>query len=466
MKMRRSCDGIDLPALLLAPAWPGCMRRVTRSSPTAYRARRPCRRGDADRPGGAHWVIDPTVAGDDLPPRGRSLFDFLVTQQRGGRARAGRPVSLRRARAAHARRGWGATRAPRPRSAVLIPLGRSLQRNAAAPEYFASPRAVVAAVAEPAGTGGLYLKDRLYLGYQEKANLIEVISYNEDAGRFEFQVVTDYRAGGTPRIAYANRTMCIACHQNAAPIFSRPVWDETNANPRVARAARRAAQGLPWHSGRSRRRRAERDRRRDAARQPDSRPTSCSGTTDAAATTSLRVTCRAGLVRGAAPVPAVRAAAIRSRRARRIATRSRPGCRKPRAGNGPAGSRSAIPTCRIETRFPSRRRCHLRSPLAMARASRRSPPHSIRCCRARRSTSGASPDRMTSARLVIGLAEFIAEPDVERLDSALIRRAAGSRHRTPDLPRQPARSTRRGPRAAASASNSAARLRRRGPIAA
>ena len=80
----------------------------------------------------------------------------------------------------------------------------------------------------------MLLKDRLYLGYQEKANIIEVISYNEAAGRFEFQLVKDYRAGGTPRVVYANRNVCIACHQNHAPLFSRQQWDETNANPRVA----------------------------------------------------------------------------------------------------------------------------------------------------------------------------------------------------------------------------------------
>jgi hypothetical protein len=34
--------------------------------------------------------------------------------------------------------------------------------------------------------------------------------------------------------------VCTACHQNHAPIFSRQVWDETNANPRVAAALARA----------------------------------------------------------------------------------------------------------------------------------------------------------------------------------------------------------------------------------
>ena len=61
-----------------------------------------------------------------------------------------------------------------------------------------------------------------------------MISYNEAAGRFEFQIVRDYRAGGRPTVVYAARAVCTACHQNHAPLFSRQVWDETNANPAVA----------------------------------------------------------------------------------------------------------------------------------------------------------------------------------------------------------------------------------------
>jgi mono/diheme cytochrome c family protein len=96
------------------------------------------------------------------------------------------------------------------------------------------------AEARDAGThAGMLLKDRVYLGYLEKENLIEVISYNEAAGRFEFQVVKDYRARGNPQVHYANRAVCMACHQNAAPLFSRPVWDETNANPRIAALLRK-----------------------------------------------------------------------------------------------------------------------------------------------------------------------------------------------------------------------------------
>jgi hypothetical protein len=44
-------------------------------------------------------------------------------------------------------------------------------------------------------------------------NLIEVISYNEAAGRFEFQVVKDYRWG---RRVWSTRVeTCTACHQNS-----------------------------------------------------------------------------------------------------------------------------------------------------------------------------------------------------------------------------------------------------------
>ena len=82
----------------------------------------------------------------------------------------------------------------------------------------------------------IMLKDRLFIGYQEKTGVIEVISYNERAARFEFQVVTDYRAGASPEVAYARRAVCTSCHQNGAPLFSEAGWDETDTNARVADA--------------------------------------------------------------------------------------------------------------------------------------------------------------------------------------------------------------------------------------
>jgi hypothetical protein len=202
----------------------------------------------------AAWVVDPRDPGPALPPGGRSLFDFLVTRSEGGRKVYDVPYPFAAlTRRIAGRLGEAAVGAPL--KMVLIPRGRSLQRDAARPDFFRFPRAVVAVDAEPRvgpGQPGVLLKDRLYLGYQEKANVIEVISYNEAAGRFEFQVVRDYREGGTPSVLYANRALCMTCHQNAAPIFARPLWDETNANPGIAAllaAERREFYGFPLEPG-------------------------------------------------------------------------------------------------------------------------------------------------------------------------------------------------------------------------
>ena len=186
-------------------------------------------------------------------PYGRSLFDRLLERETDGAPQVPFPFPalLQRVRA-----HLDGEDPSGGLAIVLIPLGRSLQRHAAGDvDAFRFPRVVAAVTGEPAPdapAGHLYLKDRLYLAHHERAEALEVISYNEDAGRFEFQLVLDYRAGATPRVVPANRTLCLACHQNAAPIFSRPSWDETSASPPVA--ARLAAtgldyQGLPWRHG-------------------------------------------------------------------------------------------------------------------------------------------------------------------------------------------------------------------------
>ena len=177
--------------------------------------------------------LDRQDTSGDLPPVGRSLFDFLTTEQRNGQKTQSVPFPFT-ALLENIARQAGLDPKSRPLKTVLIPLGRSLQRNAAAPQFFQFPRVVVAVDSEPAPRSEgaeILLKDRLYLGYLERANLIEVISYNETAGRFEFQIVKEYRAGAKPEVVYASRGLCVSCHQNEAPIFSRPVWAETNANP-------------------------------------------------------------------------------------------------------------------------------------------------------------------------------------------------------------------------------------------
>jgi mono/diheme cytochrome c family protein len=199
------------------------------------------------------WVVDPAAPGENLPGVGRSLFDRVFAVRRGGQAEIELPFPFEHLLArldAQLQREPASALPPAKR--VLIPLGRSLQRTAAAPDYFAYPRVVVAVDASPAAVGAPLLKDRLYLGYQEKSAVLEVISYNEAAGRFEFQLVKDYRAGGKPKVVYAPRTLCFACHQNGAPIFSRALWDESNANPQVAAlllASGRRFYGIPVERG-------------------------------------------------------------------------------------------------------------------------------------------------------------------------------------------------------------------------
>ena len=203
----------------------------------------------------AVWTVDPAGFEQNLPRTGRSLFDFLMLRKRGAESVYDVPYPfsalLRKIEARLKRDESGGSGLKR----VLIPLGRSLQRSAAEPEFFPYPRVVVAAVAEPGeepGQAGPLLKDRLYLGFQEKSATLEVISYNEAAGRFEFQVVRNYARGVRPQVSYANRAMCTSCHQNSAPIFPRQLWDETNANPAIASllaAERRDFYGYPPQRG-------------------------------------------------------------------------------------------------------------------------------------------------------------------------------------------------------------------------
>lgn len=184
--------------------------------------------------------------GQSLPPAGRSLFDHLLETDARGEPQVPFPFPALLQRIA---RELDPAQPSAGLSVVLIPLGRSLQRHAAGDvEAFRYPRVVAAVTGEPpanAPAGHPYLRDRLYIAYHEKAAALEVISYNETAGRFEFQLVSDYRPGGRADVGYANRALCLACHQNAAPIFSRQSWDETSASPPVA--SRLAATGLPYY---------------------------------------------------------------------------------------------------------------------------------------------------------------------------------------------------------------------------
>lgn len=161
----------------------------------------------------------------DLPPEGtRSLFDHLMAQADG----VPWPFEkLVEGLALHDPSGQMPL-------TLLIPDGRSLLKGQA---DYAHPRILMAADFQAPGSPamlGLAPRGQLFLGYTEQANEIEVISYNEAAGRFEFQLVQDYRPNGARRLVYAQRAICESCHQGASPIFSVRPWNETNGQPETA----------------------------------------------------------------------------------------------------------------------------------------------------------------------------------------------------------------------------------------
>ncbi len=172
------------------------------------------------------------IAQGDLPAEGtRSLFDHLITQNDVLPYPFEKLVKLLQDRNPEG----GAP------VAVLIPHGRSLLKAQADDGH---PRLVMAADFE-SGNGaslGFSPRGQLFLGFVEKAHEIEVLSYNEAGGRFEFQLVQNYCAGCVPRIVYARRAICTTCHQGGGPIFPQRPWNETNGQEETA-AAIAAARG-------------------------------------------------------------------------------------------------------------------------------------------------------------------------------------------------------------------------------
>lgn len=164
------------------------------------------------------------IGESDLPPAGtRSMLDYWVAEQ------GNIPFPFARFIEALAGEDAG-QRAP---LAVLIPDGRSLLKAEA---DFARPRVVVATTMQPPAGALLHpdFRGRIYLGFTEGADEIELMAYNPEAGRFEFQLITDYCEGCNPRLLYARRAICTTCHQGGVPIFSVRPWEETNAQGVIA----------------------------------------------------------------------------------------------------------------------------------------------------------------------------------------------------------------------------------------
>ncbi len=191
------------------------------------------------------WTHDPAHPGSNVPPIGRSVFDRVFSRLKGANADYTLPDTYEGIIERLEEYLEPDPRGLNPIKEVLIPHGRSLQREAARPNYYHQPRIVAAVDGQPkhrADGGSLFLKDRLFLGYQETAQVLEVISYNEAASRFEFQVVKNFGPGLKPEVVHADRRLCTSCHQNGAPLFPREDWRETNATDNTARELKKIMQ--------------------------------------------------------------------------------------------------------------------------------------------------------------------------------------------------------------------------------
>ncbi|HEX4844054.1 MAG TPA: hypothetical protein VFV57_10305 [Limnobacter sp.] len=180
------------------------------------------------------------LANSDLPPEGtRSLFDHFAAQQ------GGVPYPFPKLVEALTKLNPDG-QAP---VLVMLPHGRSLLKGQS---DNTRPRVLLAADFQAPNTPanlGVNMRGQLFLGFVENANEIEVLSYNEAAGRFEFQLVQDYSETGARKLVYARRAICLTCHQGGAPIFSQRPWEETNAATGTVEAMLRdrTAAGLDPH---------------------------------------------------------------------------------------------------------------------------------------------------------------------------------------------------------------------------
>ena len=106
---------------------------------------------------------------------------------------------------------------------TLLPFSRSLQRpRDNSYNTLLNPRLVL--VAKNSDTA--IERAKLFIGYVKERDELEVISYNDEAGRFEYQLVKGYSTEN-PEVYYAKRGQCLSCHQGQAPIFSAADWADT-----------------------------------------------------------------------------------------------------------------------------------------------------------------------------------------------------------------------------------------------
>lgn len=153
--------------------------------------------------------------GLDIPPQGSSAFDKVFFDPALKRYQIPFPLNKM---IDHV----GAL-TQQPINVAFFPVSRSLQRPTDESYHpFDYPRIVLSVGA----TNNILLRNKFFWAYLEPKDQLEVISYNEELGRFEFQVVKNY-SSPNPQVLYAPRAKCLSCHQSHSPILSVSPWNDS-----------------------------------------------------------------------------------------------------------------------------------------------------------------------------------------------------------------------------------------------
>lgn len=180
-------------------------------------------------------IVGFSAIAQDLPPVGRSVFDYVLATSDESKSKLVVPYPFENL--IKLVKEQTKSKDPLPVSVLFIPFGRSLQRFAAEPNFFKFPRVLIAPVSQPEYSETrieMDLRDNLYIAYAEPSNMLEIISYNYEAARFEFQIVKNYQKDKKPELFYAPRALCTTCHEGEVPIFPSEPWSETNDNDLLA----------------------------------------------------------------------------------------------------------------------------------------------------------------------------------------------------------------------------------------
>lgn len=176
-----------------------------------------------------HVPLDQDDFGVDTPQVGSSVFDKIFSRLEHNQSRYDIPYPFAKLLERLAARGGDF-------QYTLFPFSRSLQRPVdLSYDPLLNPRLVLGA-----GRGSL-VRGKFFLGYVKATDQLEVISYNDEAGRFEFQIVRDYSQ--SPHVYYVDRGKCLSCHQGQAPIFATGPWLDSTIGPMGRLVAARL--GLP-----------------------------------------------------------------------------------------------------------------------------------------------------------------------------------------------------------------------------